>query len=231
VLHSPDGVPYLAPALQLLFKSKDVRPKDQLDAEEVIPVLDPGALALLDVRLPGDHEWRTLVDSRLKGMSGGDVHAVVSWLSAAGVDVWIDGGWAVDALVAQHTRRHRDLDLALPTRSWAAARAALEDEGFVVVRDDGPFNVVVGDRHGRLVDLHAFDDSTTVSGDDGVAVHGPNGLPYLAEGMTATGTIDGRVVRCISAEHLMRYHSGYELDADDRHDIDLLHRSCGVPLL
>jgi hypothetical protein len=64
VLHSRSGVPYLAPALQLLFKSKTVRPKDQLDAETVIPYLDPWSLDLLDARLPVDHEWRTLVPNR-----------------------------------------------------------------------------------------------------------------------------------------------------------------------
>ncbi len=37
VLHTSDGIPYLAPELQLLFKSKAPRPKDDVDAREVIP--------------------------------------------------------------------------------------------------------------------------------------------------------------------------------------------------
>lgn len=64
VLRSLNDVPYLAPALQLLFKSKAVRPKDQLDAEAVIPHLDAGSLAVLDARLPRSHRWRTLVRNR-----------------------------------------------------------------------------------------------------------------------------------------------------------------------
>lgn len=35
VLRTADGVPYLAPELQLLFKSVDPRPKDLIDAAEV----------------------------------------------------------------------------------------------------------------------------------------------------------------------------------------------------
>src|SRR5947209_7130682 len=37
VLLAGDGVPFLAPELQLLFKSKDLRAKDDVDAREVIP--------------------------------------------------------------------------------------------------------------------------------------------------------------------------------------------------
>jgi hypothetical protein len=63
VLTNADGVPYLAPALQLLFKAKDPRPKDDFDAEVVIPTLDDRGLALLHVRLPPEHRWRPLVDA------------------------------------------------------------------------------------------------------------------------------------------------------------------------
>jgi len=38
VLYSAARVPYLAPDLQLLFKSASPRPKDDLDAAEVVPV-------------------------------------------------------------------------------------------------------------------------------------------------------------------------------------------------
>jgi hypothetical protein len=55
------GVPYLAPELQLLFKSKDLRPKDDLDAHEVIPALDAGRRARLSVVLPADHSWQSLL--------------------------------------------------------------------------------------------------------------------------------------------------------------------------
>jgi lincosamide nucleotidyltransferase A/C/D/E len=39
-------------------------------------------------------------------MRGADVIELYQALAAAGVDIWIDGGWAVDALVGRQTRRH-----------------------------------------------------------------------------------------------------------------------------
>lgn len=61
VLRSVGGVPYLAPELQLLFKAKDPRPKDDLDAEAVLPHLDPSKQGWLADRLPADHPWRPLL--------------------------------------------------------------------------------------------------------------------------------------------------------------------------
>lgn len=53
-----DGIPYLTPKVQLLMKSKDVRPKDDIDAAEVIPALHPEERRWLIDHLPRDHPWR-----------------------------------------------------------------------------------------------------------------------------------------------------------------------------
>ena len=60
VLRSEGGIPYLAPELQLLFKSKDVRPKDDIDAHEVIPELTGDRRRKLRDLLPDDHPWQAL---------------------------------------------------------------------------------------------------------------------------------------------------------------------------
>lgn len=60
VLRTADGVPYLAPELQLLFKSKGQRPKDDLDAAHVIAHLDPTRRQALATLLPPDHPWQAL---------------------------------------------------------------------------------------------------------------------------------------------------------------------------
>lgn len=62
VLHTGDGLPYLAPELQLLFKSTSVRPKDREDAEQMVPILDARRREFLSRHLPPDHPWRELVD-------------------------------------------------------------------------------------------------------------------------------------------------------------------------
>ena len=61
VLRTVGGVPYLAPELQLLFKSKDPRTKDDADAREVIPELDANRRARLSQLLAADHPWQRLI--------------------------------------------------------------------------------------------------------------------------------------------------------------------------
>ncbi len=61
VLIDENGVPYLAPEIQLLFKSKNLRPKDQIDASIVIPELAPERRFWLAAHLDSDHEWQALV--------------------------------------------------------------------------------------------------------------------------------------------------------------------------
>ena len=64
VLRTADGIPYLAPELQLLFKSKGLRPKDEVDAKEVIPTLDADQCVYLACKLRADHPWQRLLAER-----------------------------------------------------------------------------------------------------------------------------------------------------------------------
>lgn len=58
VLHSkPTGIPYLAPHLQLLFKAKGRRRKDDIDAAEVIPILSEAQADFLFAALPPNDPW------------------------------------------------------------------------------------------------------------------------------------------------------------------------------
>ena len=58
VLRTAEGIPYLAPELQLLYKSKGLRAKDEVDAAEVIPSLDARQRDLLSRVLDADHPWQ-----------------------------------------------------------------------------------------------------------------------------------------------------------------------------
>jgi hypothetical protein len=62
VLTSTSGVPYLTPELQLLFKASDRRPKDDVDAAEVIPELEASAARVLASWLPAGHPWRSFAE-------------------------------------------------------------------------------------------------------------------------------------------------------------------------
>jgi hypothetical protein len=57
LMTTTDGVPYLAPEIQLLFKAKGLRPKDHVDAGVVIPLLDEPRRRWLAGHLPEGHPW------------------------------------------------------------------------------------------------------------------------------------------------------------------------------
>ena len=59
VLRTASGVPYLAPELQLLFKAKNPRPRDDVDAQVVIPMLDEAQRDRLRSMLPSSHRWHS----------------------------------------------------------------------------------------------------------------------------------------------------------------------------
>lgn len=60
-VHETAGVTFLAPQLQLLMKSKNVQPKDDLDARVVIPQLGDEARSWLAQHLAAGHPWRVLL--------------------------------------------------------------------------------------------------------------------------------------------------------------------------
>lgn len=61
VLRTTAGTPYLAPELQLLFKSTYRRDKDELDAREVLPELDLDRRERMAGLLPSSHPWQLLL--------------------------------------------------------------------------------------------------------------------------------------------------------------------------
>jgi lincosamide nucleotidyltransferase A/C/D/E len=153
-----------------------------------------------------------------------DVLNLYAMTESLGIAVWIDGGWGVDALLGRQTRPHSDLDIAIEHRDVARLRAVLESHGYRdVPRDDTtPWNFVLGDAHGRLIDVHAF-----VFDERGEVV---DGIMYPAASLAGSGTIAGRAVRCISADHLVKFHTGYAIRDTDRADVSALCERFGIEL-
>ena len=60
----------------------------------------------------------------------GDVLSVLRLADRAGVRLWIDGGWGVDALLGGQTREHGDLDVAIEVRYLGVFIEALSGHGF-----------------------------------------------------------------------------------------------------
>jgi hypothetical protein len=61
ILETASGIPYLAPELQLLFKSKRPRAKDHSDADHVTPAMGDERRSWLSVRLNPDHPWQEII--------------------------------------------------------------------------------------------------------------------------------------------------------------------------
>ncbi|MBI4202853.1 MAG: nucleotidyltransferase family protein [Chloroflexi bacterium] len=160
-------------------------------------------------------------------MAALDVFRLYSALENLGIAVWVDGGWGVDALLGRQTRPHKDLDIVVQQRDVPQLRQLLEAQGYRdVERDDtSPWNFVLGDGDGHEVDVHAivFDAA-------GNGLYGPaqRGVMYPAASLTGTGSIDGRPIRCISPEWLVKFHTGYKLKDSDFHDVTALCERFGI---
>ena len=155
--------------------------------------------------------------------------AIVDALEAAGVDVWLDGGWGVDALLGEQTRAHDDLDVVVALDAVPALTHALAARGYRRGGGLGPpesFELV--DEAGRQVDVHpvVFD----AHGDGLYRMEGGGVWPYPARGFEGRGSVVGRAVRCLTAEVQVICHGGYEFDDDDRHDLRALCERFGLPL-
>ena len=157
-------------------------------------------------------------------MRGDVVVQLLQLCDQHGIEVVVDGGWGVDALLGEQTRVHTDLDIALEHKDVPKLRELLEARGYRdVPRDDTrDCNFVMGDAHGHEVDFHSytFDMHRKLV----------FGVEYPLDSLTGTGSIQGYLVKCISAEWMVKFHSGYELDEHDYHDVSALCERFGITL-
>jgi len=142
-----------------------------------------------------------------------DAADLIALLEQNGFEVYVDGGWAVDAVLGEQTRPHDDLDIVLPHAQVPRLRALLSTRGFCEQRrdDSRECNFVLADEARRRLDVHSY----TLD----AAGRNVGGVPYIGEQLTGRGVIGGYPVRCIPPEWLVIFHTGYELDDNDWHDV------------
>lgn len=162
---------------------------------------------------------------------------------ARGIVMWIDGGWAVDALAGRQTRDHQDLDLLVPMGLREVALQVLSESGFAVDADETelPHRLVMVDSVRKLiVDFHLV-----TLHEDGCAVQRitnyREGVPsyefaYSREGLLGRGVILGVDVSCVTLDEQVRgrKEKRYAFDHPDRmragginadvHDLEVLER-------
>ncbi len=146
----------------------------------------------------------------------------------AGAEVWIAGGWGIDALLGRQTREHGDLDLLHRQEQEPALLAALAAAGFAETLDRRPVRFVVSDPAGTEIDLHPLRFAPDGSGSAEQSSFDP-GRPfrYPAE-CFVTGSIAGVAVPCLSVDRQVAFHQGYEPREQDRQDMARLREAFGV---
>lgn len=161
-------------------------------------------------------------------MQAQDVLAVIDQLDAAGIAVWIDGGWGIDALLGAEHRPHDDVDIVVPLDQIAVVQGTLAPLGFIMHIDELPTRCVLRDPSDRRIDCHPVTFDASGTGRQRLP-DGTDGL-YPAAGFTGCGVISGRAVRCLTPEVQVLHHLGYEPDEKDVHDIRLLCARFNLPL-
>jgi lincosamide nucleotidyltransferase A/C/D/E len=162
-------------------------------------------------------------------MAAEHVVQLLDRLEQAGIDVWLDGGWGVDALLNEQTREHDDLDLVVSRSDARRLIDTLAHDGYDHVAGALSTNFVLLDDVGRQVDVHpvAFNDV----GDGIYRMENGEDWIYPASGFGGEGRVRDRDVPCLTAETQVLCHTGYELHDSDYHDMYALHERFGVALL
>lgn len=178
-------------------------------------------------------------------MTAEDVVELYSALLERGVELWLDGGWGIDALLQRQTRAHADLDAIVAFDRVATLGGVLHEQGFAL-REIWPENnwvpcreavrlvgrqqashevatafVLSGSRE-RVVDIHA------VRFEDGRGVAAWNsGFVFPATAFAGHGVVGATPVRCLSAETHVQTHAGYVLPEKQVDDLRLLRERFG----
>jgi lincosamide nucleotidyltransferase A/C/D/E len=86
-------------------------------------------------------------------MSGDVVVQLMQLFDQNGIDVVVDGGWGVEALLGEQTRSHKDLDIAVQHKDVPKLRELLEARGYKDVprNDSWECNFVMGHDKGHEV--------------------------------------------------------------------------------
>ena len=168
-----------------------------------------------------------------------DVISIYQCLLTNGIQVWLTGGWGIDALLGEQTRPHKDLDVILLLDDIVRMRELLGRGGYglkelwsenrwVIDTHGNKITTafVLQDSEGREFDAHAMrlDDL----GNGVPEWEGAEGFIFKKEDLAGEGVIAGFAVQCITPEMQVLCHTGYELPEKQLRDLDLLYEKFGA---
>lgn len=142
-------------------------------------------------------------------------------LEKIGILIWVDGGWAKDALIGKQTRPHRDFDFAVERKNLARLIDYFKSVGYGEIPrpKENKWDIVLGDTKGHELDIHAFDFD-----DNGRVLDKPYWDAFAVDALNGVGYIGGVKVRCVNIDHLIKTmdQNKRELREKDIHDLDML---------
>jgi lincosamide nucleotidyltransferase A/C/D/E len=162
-------------------------------------------------------------------MEASDVVEIIAIFDRAAIDVWVEGGWGVDALIGNQSRDHGDLDLMVDAPRSDEVRRLLEESGFHCIFEDPPGRFAYEDALGRNVDLSIsaadrYGDRWNLNRRLG------RGEPDYPFDCFVYGWIAGHKVWCIGPETQVIHHLGYEPEPVDTFDMELLREKFDVSI-
>ncbi len=154
-----------------------------------------------------------------------DAIEIILYAEENEIDIWLDGGWGVDALLGEETRHHNDIDLFVEEKNGKTFIEILKEKGFTEVIEayTTTDHMVWKDAKDRIIDLHVFEFN-----EQGDLIF--EGKSYPSNVFSGIGEIGDKVVKCINAENQVLFHLGYEHDENDIHDVRLLCERFNIPV-
>ncbi len=171
-------------------------------------------------------------------VSAKDVIRIYQYLLANGIQIWLCGGWGIDALLGEQTRPHKDLDVIMLLDDVIRMRELLGRQGYDLAylwEENCPAvdahgvevasAFVLNDADGRELDAHAmrFD----VQGNGIPTWRDTEGLIFKSQDLAGQGVVAGFALQCLSSEMQMLVHRGYELPEKQVRDLELLRKKFG----
>ena len=143
-----------------------------------------------------------------------DAVEIISALENAGIKVFIDGGWGVDALLGYQSRAHNDIDIFIESSHKDSVLKILYANEYKEIKTDYTTSdhSVWKDKKDRLIDLHIFSCSPNLN-------FIFEGQEYPREVFSGKGKIGDIDVVCIPPEYQVQFHLGYERDINDIKDV------------
>ncbi len=172
-------------------------------------------------------------------VSAEDVIQLYQYFSNNGIQVWLNGGWGVDALLGEQTRPHKDLDIfvlvddvnrlcELLSRQdytlkelWSENHWDVDAEGIQTMT-----GFVLHDPDERELDLHAM--RLDEHGNGIPAWDSNDGFSLTAQDLAGIGVVAGCKLPCITAEKQVLCHTGYIVPEKQLPDLKHLHEKFGV---